>query len=217
VFSLSGLQGDTSGAWQTLRRIHLDCDADALCFTVTQHGEPPAFCHKSTLSCWGAPSGLHALQCTLCSRLQSAPPGSYTRKLFDGTISLRNKLVEEAQELAEATEPEHVAAEAADLIYFALVRCVAAGVKLVDVNANLDKKALKLARRPGKDKKERVDAANKILAEKQGAKLCKPCSGDGGDGGGAAAAAGPLDGWGPAIAVGAAAAAALVALSVFRR
>ena len=30
--------------------------------------------------------------------------------------------MEEAQELAEATEPDHVAAEAADLIYFALTR-----------------------------------------------------------------------------------------------
>ena len=101
-------KGDTSGAWQTLRRIRLDCDCDALCFTVTQHGEPPAFCHKTTLSCFGAPDGLQALQLVLASRKQSAPPGSYTKRLSDDPEFLRNKLVEEAQELAEAVEPDHV-------------------------------------------------------------------------------------------------------------
>ena len=38
------------------------------------------------------------------------------------------------------------AAEAADVLlqYFAMVRCVAAGVSLADVAANLDRKALKV-------------------------------------------------------------------------
>ena len=31
------------------------------------------------------------------------------------------------QELVEATEPDHVAAEAADVMYFMMTRCVAAG------------------------------------------------------------------------------------------
>ena len=88
-------KGDTSGAWQTLRSIRLDCDADALCFTVTQHGEPRAFCHKSSLSCWGQPSGLHALQMTLRQRKLNAPPESYTKRLFNDSTLLRNKLVEE--------------------------------------------------------------------------------------------------------------------------
>ena len=98
-------KGDTSGAWQTLRRIRLDSDADTLCFIVTQHGEPPAFCHKGTLSCWGPPSGLQALQLTLRQRKANAPPGSYTKRLFDDPGLLRNKLVEEAQELAECANP----------------------------------------------------------------------------------------------------------------
>jgi len=160
-------KGDTSGAWQTLQRIRLDCDADALCFTVTQHGEPPAFCHKTSLSCWGAASGLHALQLTLRDRLRSAPAGSYTKRLFDDAQLLRNKLVEEAQELAEATEPDHVAAEAADLVYFAMVRCVAAGVGLTEIGAHLDKRALKLDRRPGHSKKERIAAGDAILAARK--------------------------------------------------
>ena len=84
-------KGDTSGAWQTLRKIRLDCDADALCFTVTQHGEPPAFCHKASASCWGMSEGFHGLQTTLYQRKRSAPPGSYTKRLFDDPTLLRNK------------------------------------------------------------------------------------------------------------------------------
>ena len=156
-------KGDTSGSWQTLRRIRLDCDGDALAFTVTQHGEPPAFCHKATLSCWGFPSGLHGLQVMLRSRKASAPPGSYTKRLFDDATLLRNKLVEEAQELAEATEPDHVASEAADLMYFAMTRCVAAGVSLADVASHLDRRTYKLNRRPGNSKAERIAAGDAIL------------------------------------------------------
>ena len=171
-------KGDTSGAWQTLRRIRLDCDADALAFTVSQHGVPPAFCHKGSLSCWGQASGLPALVLTLRQRQASAPVGSYTKRLFDDATLLRNKLVEEAQELAEATEPDHVAAEAADLLYFALVRCVAAGVGIEAVEAHLDRRALNSAlkgRRPGNDKAERIEAANAILAKSK-AKECGKCA-----------------------------------------
>ncbi len=114
-------------------RISSDCDSDALRFTVVQHGAPPSFCHRGTLNCWGFPRGLRALQETLEARKASAPAGSYTKRLFDDSALLRDKLVEEAQELAEAETPEHVAAEAADLLYFALVRCIAAGVTLAQV------------------------------------------------------------------------------------
>ena len=167
-------KGDTSGAWQTLRSIRLDCDADALCFTVTQHGEPQAFCHKSSLSCWGPPAGLHALQMTLRQRKLNAPPESYTKRLFNDSTLLRNKLVEEAQELAEATEHDEVASECADVLYFAMVRCVAAGVDWKDVCKSLDLKALKLARRPGNDKKEYASqSARKQNASKQNARSAR--------------------------------------------
>ena len=53
---------------------------------------------------------------------------------------------------------------------------MAAGVKLVDIQRHLDKRSLKLARRPGHDKKDRIDAANKILAAKGKAPVCPPCS-----------------------------------------
>lgn len=129
-----------------------------------QHGQPPSFCHRGTLTCWGFPRGLRALQETLEARKASAPPGSYTKRLFDDSTLLRNKLVEEAQELAEAEVAEDVAAEAADLLYFALVRCVAAGVTLAQVEEQLDRRALKISRRPGNAKESRNAAAAEILA-----------------------------------------------------
>lgn len=57
--------------------------------------------------------------------------------------------MEEAEELCRADTKEDIAFEAADLLYFALTRCVAAGVSLDDVERNLDLKNLKVKRRKG--------------------------------------------------------------------
>lgn len=103
------------------------------------------------------------MQRTLAARLVDAPPGSYTKRLFEDPTLLRNKLLEEAQELAEATEPDHVAAEAADLLYFALVRCAKAGVTLADVEGHLDRRSLKVRRRAGDSKPYRIAAAAAFL------------------------------------------------------
>jgi phosphoribosyl-ATP pyrophosphohydrolase len=64
-------------------------------------------------------------------------------------VLLRRKLLEEASELAEASEPDHVAAEAADLLYFALTRCVAAGVGLREIGEHLEHRSTKVTRRAG--------------------------------------------------------------------
>lgn len=60
--------------------------------------------------------------------------------------------MEEANELSEAESKEHIAFEAADLLYFALTKCVAAGVSLEDVERNLDLKSTKVKRRKGDSK-----------------------------------------------------------------
>lgn len=60
--------------------------------------------------------------------------------------------MEEAEELCEAKEKKDIAWEAADLIYFALTKCISAGVTLEDIEKNLDKKARKITRRPGNAK-----------------------------------------------------------------
>jgi phosphoribosyl-ATP pyrophosphohydrolase/phosphoribosyl-AMP cyclohydrolase/histidinol dehydrogenase len=114
-------KGDTSGAWQALKGIHFDCDSDALKFTVQQHGSPPVFCHLNRRSCWGGSQGLRHLEITLKERKATAPEGSYTKRLYDDAELLRNKLLEEAQELIEAENPDHVAAEVG--LASGVVRC----------------------------------------------------------------------------------------------
>jgi len=64
---------------------------------VSQHGDPPAFCHKQSLGCWGHATGLRDLEATLLKRRSNAPKGSYTARLFGDADLLRKKLVEEAQ------------------------------------------------------------------------------------------------------------------------
>ncbi|RPB11105.1 histidine biosynthesis trifunctional protein [Morchella conica CCBAS932] len=148
-------KGATSGATQELVRIDADCDADCLRFVVRQKGS--GFCHLETATCFGAYTGLSHLQKTLQARKESAPAGSYTARLFSDAQLLRAKILEEAEELCDAKTKDEIAFEAADLFYFALTRCVAAGVDLADVEKNLDKKALKVSRRKG-------DAKPKFLA-----------------------------------------------------
>ncbi|KAI0832379.1 histidine biosynthesis trifunctional-protein [Trametes gibbosa] len=143
-------KGETSGATQDIVCIRLDCDSDALEFSIVQHGA--GFCHLERPSCFGEVSGLSALERTLQSRLVSAPEGSYTRRLFDDADLLRSKIMEEADELCRAESRDDVAFEAADLLYFALTRCVAAGVGLADIERSLDAKAKKISRRPGNAK-----------------------------------------------------------------
>ena len=87
-------------------------------------------------------------------RKLSSPAGSYTARLFDDPKLLEAKIMEEASEMCEAKTEKDIAAEAADLLYFALTRCVAAGVSLEDVEHNLDLKSLKTTRRKGDAKPE---------------------------------------------------------------
>ncbi|KAF2435423.1 tri-functional histidine biosynthesis protein [Tothia fuscella] len=140
-------KGESSGDTQELIRIGLDCDQDCLQFVVRQKGR--GFCHLATATCFGQYSGLSKLQQTLQQRKASAPAGSYTARLFNDQKLLQAKIMEEASELCEAQNKNDVAFEAADLLYFALTKCVASGVSLEDVERNLDAKSIKVKRRQG--------------------------------------------------------------------
>ncbi|TFK29408.1 histidine biosynthesis trifunctional-protein [Coprinopsis marcescibilis] len=155
-------KGETSGATQDVVSIRLDCDCDSLEFRVVQHGA--GFCHLNRQSCFGEASGLPALENVLSSRLQNAPEGSYTHRLFNDPALLRSKIMEEADELCTAETREEVAFEAADLLYFALTKCTAAGVTIADIEKSLELKSKRITRRPGNAKpqfvtKEKTTAA----------------------------------------------------------
>jgi len=103
----------------------------------------------ATATCFGPYRGLSKLQQTLQARKEAAPKGSYTARLFNDPELLNAKIKEEAGELCDAKEKDHIAFEAADVLYFALTKCVAAGVTLEEVEANLDAKSIKVKRRKG--------------------------------------------------------------------
>lgn len=154
-------KGETSGATQEVVRVRMDCDNDALEFTVRQRPgqEHAGFCHLTDRQgCFGKLSGLALLENTLQSRKQSAPKGSYTARIFSDAALLEAKIREEASELVEAKDSDksHVAFEMADLLYFSLARCIRAGVSLEDVERSLDAKAKKVSRRKGDAKLQYV-------------------------------------------------------------
>ena len=158
-------KGETSGATQDVVRIRLDCDSDSLEFRVVQHGA--GFCHLNQRSCFSEASGLSLLEGTLVSRLASAPEGSYTKRLFNDANLLQSKIMEEADELCRATTKEEIAFEAADLLYFALTKCVAAGVGVADIEHSLDRKAKKITRRTGNAKPQWIPKESTVTPEKK--------------------------------------------------
>jgi len=165
-------KGESSGNTQELIRIDVDCDRDSLRFTVRQDGG--GFCHRGMRTCFGVPGvdgfggdqkGFQLLTNTTGRRLAevtdgSAPKGSYTARLFTEPGLLAAKLVEEATELSEASGPVRSAEEAADLIYFASVKLAKEGATLADVEQVLDRRAMRVTRRPGNAKLPYLDKGN---------------------------------------------------------
>ncbi|SJX64226.1 probable histidine biosynthesis trifunctional protein [Sporisorium reilianum f. sp. reilianum] len=163
-------KGESSGATQQVVSIRQDCDSDAIQFAVRQSRGTSAsgFCHlQNREGCFSSATGLAKLEATLKQRKQSAPAGSYTARLFSDASLLGAKLREEAAELADAKneDQKHVAFEAADLLYFALTKCVSAGIGLEEIEASLDAKSKKVSRRKG-DAKPAFAAQQKAAVTK---------------------------------------------------
>lgn len=141
------VKGESSGATQDVCQIRVDCDWDTLEFSVVQHGS--GFCHLDQISCFGPLDGLFSLERVLQDRLKNPVQGSYTTKLLDNPKMLAAKIMEEASELCEAGTSEAVCHEASDVLYFALLRCIANGVTLKDLEKTLDNRARIVTKRPG--------------------------------------------------------------------
>lgn len=142
------VKGATSGNEQRLLGLRLDCDRDALQFQVSQRGS--GFCHLDTYSCFGHQRNIVRVIQRLNERCHSSDVESFTKKLVTNPAMLRAKLLEEAQELAEAQSKQEVAFEAADLLYFTLVKMVSAGVELPEVYGELARRMTRVIRRENK-------------------------------------------------------------------
>jgi phosphoribosyl-ATP pyrophosphohydrolase/phosphoribosyl-AMP cyclohydrolase len=118
-------KGATSGNFQDVKALRLDCDGDALLAMVEPAG--PA-CHTGARTCFHngdteppAPhEALPALERTLADRKRDRPSGSYTVELLDDPPRIGAKVEEEAEEVARAAREEaddRVDEEAADVLY----------------------------------------------------------------------------------------------------
>ena len=130
-------KGETSEHFLELVKMRADCDRDTILATVITHG---GVCHKGSFNCFSSEadekSSMERLYGTIEERFANPRPGSYTATLNDKRV--REKILEEAEELTEAEGKDEVIWEAADLLYFASVLMYKEGVTWQDVYNELD-------------------------------------------------------------------------------
>jgi phosphoribosyl-ATP pyrophosphohydrolase/phosphoribosyl-AMP cyclohydrolase len=144
------VKGETSGHYQYVKALTIDCDKDTLLAKVEQLG---AACHTGNHTCFFQPvigndyNGKNPLQVfesiydTIADRKQNPKEGSYTNYLFDkGIDKILKKVGEEATEIVIAAKnpnPEEIKYEISDFLYHAMVLMVERGISWEDVTNEL--------------------------------------------------------------------------------
>jgi phosphoribosyl-AMP cyclohydrolase / phosphoribosyl-ATP pyrophosphohydrolase len=132
-------KGETSGHCLEVVKLRADCDRDTVLATVVPHG---GVCHTGSFTCFGSDpdqrSSLERLYATIAERFASPRPGSYTATLDHTRV--REKVMEEAEELTEADGREEVIWEAADVLYFMSVLLYKEGISWQNIYDELDKR-----------------------------------------------------------------------------
>jgi phosphoribosyl-ATP pyrophosphohydrolase/phosphoribosyl-AMP cyclohydrolase len=136
-------KGESSGNGIEVTRVLVDCDEDCVLYVGRPRGPS---CHTGASTCFfrdvdgaaaEAATVLLRLEAILDARKSSTTEASYTKSLYDGgPARIGEKLREEASELAEAVAnetDERVTAEAADLLFHAMVALRSRGVGVAEV------------------------------------------------------------------------------------
>lgn len=130
------MKGESSGNTLRLRRLRADCDGDTLLATVVPSGPT---CHRGNWTCFtDRRYTWELLQSIVEERFRNPKPGSYTATLDDERV--REKVMEEAQEVCTAKTHDEIVWEVADLLYFTTVLMTRAGVSVAEVLAELDRR-----------------------------------------------------------------------------
>ena len=140
------VKGETSGHFQYVKSLTVDCDLDTLLAKVDQIG---AACHTGNPTCFFQPLvGIdydetnplrifESVYDTIADRKENPKEGSYTNYLFDkGIDKILKKIGEEATEVVIAAKnpnPEEVKYEIADFLYHAMVLMVEKGLTWEDI------------------------------------------------------------------------------------
>lgn len=140
------VKGLTSGHFQYVRSIQIDCDNDTLLAKVKQVG---AACHTGNRSCFyrnlvsteyaetNPLKVFNEVMGVIEDRKQHPKKGSYTNYLFDkGIDKILKKCGEEATEIiiaAKNPDPEEIKYEISDFLYHVMVLMVLRGVTWEDI------------------------------------------------------------------------------------
>ncbi|BBM19143.1 histidine biosynthesis bifunctional protein HisIE [Enterococcus avium] len=138
-------KGETSGNYQHLVSLKLDCDQDALVAKVKKDG--PA-CHTGAESCFNESlfgddqqATIDALYELVKGRKEAPQEGSYTSYLFEkGVEKILKKVGEESTEVVIGAMKEdrtETVFEISDLVYHVLVLMVEMGIDLAEVRQEL--------------------------------------------------------------------------------
>ena len=144
------LKGLTSGHFQYVKSLALDCDNDTILAKVDQIG---AACHTGSRSCFFKPlvqkesndtNPLHVFQDVydvIADRKLHPKEGSYTNYLFDkGIDKILKKVGEECTEIiiaAKNPDKEEIKYEISDFLYHAMVLMVEKGVTWEEITNEL--------------------------------------------------------------------------------
>lgn len=142
------LKGETSGHYQEVVSMTLDCDKDTILLQVNQTG---VACHTGEMSCFHEPMleekdmfGLHSLYDLIEDRRDNPKEGSYTNYLFEkGVNKILKKVGEETSEIIIGTlndDHENLVYEIGDLAYHLLVLMVNEGVTLDEIRKELKRR-----------------------------------------------------------------------------
>lgn len=144
------LKGETSGHFQYVKSLHLDCDNDTILAKVHQIG---AACHTGARSCFFQPLAEKEYKETnplkvfedvfavIQDRKIHPKEGSYTNYLFDkGIDKILKKVGEEATEIviaAKNPDPEEIKYEISDFLYHVMVLMAEKGVTWEEITEEL--------------------------------------------------------------------------------
>jgi phosphoribosyl-ATP pyrophosphohydrolase/phosphoribosyl-AMP cyclohydrolase len=130
------MKGESSGNTLRLLRLRADCDRDTLLATVEPAGPT---CHTGNWTCFTDQRYTwELLQNIVAERFRNPKPGSYTATLDDERV--REKVMEEAEEVCTAKTHDEIVWEVADLLYFTTVLMTRSGVTVAEVLSELDRR-----------------------------------------------------------------------------
>ncbi|SHI31828.1 bifunctional phosphoribosyl-AMP cyclohydrolase/phosphoribosyl-ATP diphosphatase HisIE [Parasporobacterium paucivorans] len=147
------IKGLTSGHFQYVRELSIDCDKDTLLARVFQVG---AACHTGNRSCFYTPVAKKEYKVSnpfevfqdvfrvIQDRKENPKDGSYTNYLFDkGIDKILKKLGEEAVEIviaAKNPDPEEIKYEISDFLYHMMVLMAEKGVTWEEITDELNRR-----------------------------------------------------------------------------